>query len=76
MRMGLCTCVVFVLVMLLSFKLIVSHFDTTPCIEVFVALFLICTSKLKKFCELKGRNIGIVEKAQETRFGISPKYSR
>ena len=30
----------------------------------------------KKFCELKGGNIGIVEKAQETRFGISPKYSR
>ena len=30
----------------------------------------------KKFCELKGgRNIGIVEKAQETRFGMSPKYS-
>ena len=30
----------------------------------------------KKFCELKGGNIGIVEKAQETRFGISLKYSR
>ena len=30
----------------------------------------------KKFCELKGGNIGIVEKAQETRFGTSPKYSR
>ena len=30
----------------------------------------------KKFCELKGGNIGIVEKAQETRFGMSPKYSR
>ena len=32
----------------------------------------------KKFCELKGGNsyIGIIEKAQETRFGISPKYSR
>ena len=29
----------------------------------------------KKFCELKGGNIGIVEKAQETRFGMSPKYS-
>ena len=28
-----------------------------------------------KFCELKGGNIGIVEKAQETRFGMSPKYS-
>ena len=44
MRMGLCMCVVFVLVMLLSFnyKLIVSHFDTMPCIEVFIALFLIC----------------------------------
>ena len=27
----------------------------------------------KKF---KGGNIGIVEKAQETRFGMSPKYSR
>ena len=24
----------------------------------------------KKFCELKGGNIGIAEKAQETRFGI------
>ena len=24
----------------------------------------------------KGGNIGIVEKAQETRFGMSPKYSR
>ena len=30
----------------------------------------------KKFCELKGGHIGIVEKAQETRFGMSPKYSR
>ena len=30
----------------------------------------------KKFRELKGGNIGIVEKAQETRFGMSPKYSR
>ena len=30
----------------------------------------------KKFCELKGGNIEIVEKAQETRFGMSPKYSR
>ena len=30
----------------------------------------------KKFCELKQGNIGIVEKAQETRFGMSPKYSR
>ena len=30
----------------------------------------------KKFCELKGGNIGIVEKAQETRFGMSPKFSR
>ena len=29
----------------------------------------------KKFCELKEGNIGIVEKAQETRFGMSPKYS-
>ena len=29
----------------------------------------------KKNCELKGGNIGIVEKAQETRFGMSPKYS-
>ena len=29
-----------------------------------------------KFCELKRGNIGIVEKAQETRFGMSPKYSR
>ena len=28
----------------------------------------------KKFCELKGGNIG--EKAQETRFGMSPKYNR
>ena len=26
--------------------------------------------------ELKGRNTGIVEKVQETRFGLSPKYSR
>ena len=25
----------------------------------------------KKFCELKGVNIGIVEKPQETRFGMS-----
>ena len=30
----------------------------------------------KKFRELKGGNIGIVEKALETRFGMSPKYSR
>ena len=29
-----------------------------------------------KVCVLKGGNIGIVEKAQETRFGMSPKYSR
>ena len=29
----------------------------------------------KKFCELNGGNIGIVEKAQETRFGMSLKYS-
>ena len=27
-----------------------------------------------KFCELNGGNIGIVEKAQETRLGMSPKY--
>ena len=26
--------------------------------------------------KLKGGNMGIVEKAQETRFGMSPKYSR
>ena len=31
---------------------------------------------IKKFCEFKGGNIGIVEKTQETRFGMSPKYSR
>ena len=30
----------------------------------------------KKFSELKGGNIRIVEKAQETRFGMSLKYSR
>ena len=30
----------------------------------------------KKFCELKGGNIGIVENAQETRFGMSWNYSR
>ena len=30
----------------------------------------------KKFCELKEGNIGIVEKAQETIFGMSSKYSR
>ena len=30
----------------------------------------------KNFCELKRGNIGIVEKAQGTRFGMSPKYSR
>ena len=31
----------------------------------------------KKFCELKGGNIGILEKAQETRLlYMSPKYSR
>ena len=29
-----------------------------------------------KFCEFERGNIGIVEKAQETRFGMSPKYSR
>ena len=29
-----------------------------------------------KVSELKGGNIGIVEKAQETIFGMSPKYSR
>ena len=32
--------------------------------------------QVNKICELKGGNIGIVEKAQETRFGMSPKYSR
>ena len=36
---------------------------------------LILLQVKKKFYELKGGNIGIVEKAQETRFGISPKYS-
>ena len=32
---------------------------------------------IQKICgtPLKGGNIGIVEKAQETRFGMSPKYS-
>ena len=33
MKMGLCMCV---LVMFLCFKLIVSRFDTMPCIEVFI----------------------------------------
>ena len=36
--------------------------------------------QVNKFCEIKGGNIGIVEKAQEkaqeTRFGMSPKNSR
>ena len=36
----------------------------------------LCLQVNKKFCELKGGNIGIVEKAQETRFGMSRKYSR
>ena len=45
-------------------------------------LFSLCTCHdeviqvNKKFCELKRGNIGIVEKAQGTRFGMSPKYSR
>ena len=34
MRMGLCMCVFFVLVMFLCFK-VLSHFDTMPCIEVY-----------------------------------------
>ena len=40
------------------------------------ASLIIVTQVNKKFGELKGGNIGIVEKAQETRFGMSPKYSR
>ena len=50
-------------------------------IEAEVGYALACPNQLlntqvnKKFSELKGRNIGIVEKAQETRFGMSPKYS-
>ena len=40
------------------------------------SLQLLYTQVNKKFCQLKGGNIGIVEKAQETRFGMSPKYSR
>ena len=45
----------------------------------YIHIIHVCTYILqvnKKFCELKGGNIGIVEKAQETRFGMSPKYSR
>ena len=38
--------------------------------------FLLILQVNKKFCELKGGNIRIVERAQETRFGMSPKYSR
>ena len=30
----------------------------------------------KKFCELKGRNIGIAEKARETRSGMHRRYDR
>ena len=41
-----------------------------------VGVVIIILQVNEKFCELKGGNIGIVEKAQETRFGMSPKYSR
>ena len=47
----------------------------TSIIKVFSTMAIILQVN-KKFCELKGGNIGIVEKAQETRFGMSPKYSR
>ena len=40
------------------------------------AAMIIILQVNKTFCELKGGNIGIVQKAQETRFGMSPKYSR
>ena len=45
-------------------------------IEMFLCVCLYILQVNKKFCELEGGNIGIVEKAQETRFGMSPKYSR
>ena len=38
--------------------------------------YMLCSITSKKVCELKWGNIGIVEKAQETRFGMCPKYSR
>ena len=37
---------------------------------------MLCSITSKKVCELKWGNIGIVEKVQETRFGMCPKYSR
>ena len=44
-----------------------------PPVVLYAAPFYI---SILKFCELKGGNIGIVDKVQETRFGMSPKYSR
>ena len=55
----------------------------SPVKHTFVSVQILCACVYayyiqvnKKFCELKGGNIGIVEKAQETRFGKSPKYNR
>ena len=51
---------------------------TPPRVQHFSAFHCTLTGILiqvnKKFCELKRGNRGIVEKAQETRFGMSPKY--
>ena len=46
---------------------------TRPSVFHIIIIYILQVNK--KFCELKGGNIGIVEKAQETRFGMSPKYS-
>ena len=57
MYMYVCTC------MYVCIYMYVSHF----CLSRFLPVDFQYIQVNKKFCELKGRNIGIVEKAQETR---------
>ena len=42
----------------------------------FFVHIILCIQVNKKFCELKRGNIGIAEKAQETRSGTSHKHSK
>ena len=48
-----------------------SHTVVATVVHAILASLIIVTQVNLKFCELKGGNIGIVEKAQETRFGMS-----
>ena len=48
------------------------HVYRSPLLLLVTGCVIVYISKYK----LKGGNIGIVEKAQETRFDMSPKYSR